>query len=259
MQEMICAVTKSYTTKDIADAVGVHVNTVRFYEKIGYLTKPRRKTNGYRVYTALQLAQCRLIRLAMRAEILQNGLREKAVEIVTLSAALRFDAALSVAEEYKRMIHTEIHNARAAIASAGRLVQANRVTDDHAQITRQEAAKLLNVTSETLRTWERSGLIAVKRKLNGYRVYTPSDLERLNLIRTLRLANYSLSSILRLLNDLDRNAVLSMEETLNTPKENEDITSACDRLIAALQDTAEDAKGLADMLGEMQRNFSTLQ
>lgn len=219
------------------------------------MTRPERTANGRRIYTELHLAQCRLIRLAMRAEILQNGLRKKVVEIVSLCAALDFGAALSAATEYQNMIHSETQNARAAITSVERILKEKAVTEDCPPMTRLEAANILGVTSETLRTWERSGLIRVKRKLNGYRIYSPSDMERLNIIRTLRLANYSLSSILRLLNELDRHAVQSVELTLNTPQENEDIISVCDRLIVSLQSTAADAQRLADMLPEMQKSF----
>lgn len=249
---------KTYTTKEIADAVSIHGNTVRFYEAIGFLTPPKRRENGYRIYTELQLEQCRLIRLAMKAEVLQNGLRKKAVEIVKLCATLDFDAALSATADYQNMIGKEIQNARAAIASVESQLQQN-TPDDRPPMTLLEAAHAMGTTSETLRTWERSGLLKIKRKENGYRLYFPEDMERLNLIRTLRCANYSLSSILRLLNDLDRHGVLSVEETLNTAKENEDILSVCDRLILSLKNTAVDAEHLEDMLHNLKEKFSTLQ
>ena len=81
----------------------------------------------------------------------------------------------------------------------------------------------LCVTAETLRTWERSELVKIRRSANGYRVYSTQDMERLNIIRTLRCANYSLSTILRLLDKLDRHEAWSVETILNTPGENEDI------------------------------------
>lgn len=249
---------QTYTTKEIADAVGVHGNTVRFYEDIGFLTKPARRPNGRRIYTALQLAQCRLIRTAMRAEVLQNGLRDKAVEIVRLCAALDFDAALAEAEVYRSMIRREIGSAKAAIASVERTLNAG-VPAIGRERGRREAAAELSVTTETLRTWERSGLISVRRGNNGYCLYSDADMARLNIIRTLRLANYSLSAILRLLGRLDGHAPQSVEDILNTPGEAEDIVSVCDRLIASLQATAEDACTLEQMLREMREKFSNLQ
>lgn len=248
---------QTYTTKKIADQVGIHVNTVRFYEEMGFLTKPERLENGYRVYTDLHLEQCRLVRRAMKAEVLQNGLRKKAVEIVQLCATLDYGASLSTAREYRAMIEREIRNAKSAIAAVENILNAG----SNLKITlmkRQDAAKALCVTSETLRTWERSGLVQIKRSTNGYRLYSAEDMERLNIIRTLRCANYSLSAILRLLNQLDRHEAWSMETILNTPGENEDIISVCDRLILSLQSAASDAEQIIQMLESMQKNFSTL-
>jgi DNA-binding transcriptional MerR regulator len=193
----------------------------------------------------------------MKAEVLQNGLRKKAVEIVQLCATLDFDASLSTVREYRSMIEREIRNAKSAIDTVENILNA----DSNLEITlmkRQDAAKALCVTSETLRTWERSGLVKIKRSANGYRVYSIEDMERLNIIRTLRCANYSLSAILRLLNQLDRHEAWSVETILNTPGENEDIISVCDRLILSLQSTASDAEQLIQMLESMKENFSTL-
>ena len=224
---------------------------------MGFLTKPERLENGYRVYTDLQLEQCRLVRRAMKAEVMQNGLRKKAVEIVQLCATLDYGASLSTAREYRAMIAREIRNAKSAIDTVENILNAGcnlKIT----LIKRQDAAKALCVTSETLRTWERSGLVQIKRNTNGYRLYSAEDMERLNIIRTLRCANYSLSAILRLLNQLDRHEAWSMETILNTPGENEDIISVCDRLILSLQSAASDAEQIIQMLESMQENFSTL-
>lgn len=247
----------AYTTKEIADQVGIHVNTVRYYEEIGFLTKPERLENGYRVYTDLQLEQCRLVRRAMKAEVMQNGLRKKAVEIVQLCAMLDYDASLSTAREYRAMIAREIRNAKSAIDAVENILNAGSNLEI-TLIKRQDAAKALCVTSETLRTWERSGLVQIKRNTNGYRLYSAEDMERLNIIRTLRCANYSLSAILRLLSQLDRHEARSMETILNTPGENEDIISVCDRLILSLQSAASDAEQIIQMLKSMKKNFSTL-
>ena len=48
---------------------------------------------------------------------------------------------------------------------------------------KNEAATYLNITADTLRNWDRNGLIDVKRKSNGYRVYDENDLRILSIIR----------------------------------------------------------------------------
>ena len=74
------------------------------------------------------------------------------------------------------------------------------------------------MTIDTLRNWELNGLLTVKRRENGYRVYNDEDIKRLKIISGLRCANYSLSAILRLLKQLDENTNIHIQEVLNTPK-----------------------------------------
>lgn len=57
-------------------------------------------------------------------------------------------------------------------------------------LKRKEVSRHLDISVDTLRNWELNGLITVKRKDNGYRVYSGEDVRRLKIIRSLRLANY---------------------------------------------------------------------
>jgi DNA-binding transcriptional MerR regulator len=248
----------TYRTNEIALLTGVHPNTVRFYEEVGFITPPERLANGYRAFTELHLKQMELARLAMRAEVLQNGLRKKAIEVIHLCAALDFDRAIQSAREYEAMLTRETENAKAAIVSVEAMLKGKRGPDG-VSLKRREAAERLGVTLDTLRNWELNGLITVKRRENGYRVYDGPDLERLNIIRTLRCANYSLSSILRLMNHLDKNETAPVEKILNTPSKQEDIVSVCDRLIISLENTRKDAAEMLSLLGAMQSKFKTIQ
>lgn len=107
--------------------------------------------------------------------------------------------------------------------------------------TRQKAADELNITIDTLRNWELNGLLTVKRKENGYRVYDETDMQTLKVIRELRVANYSLSAILRMLNALHDKKQINVGEVLNTPDDGEFIISVCDKLIVSLTELRFDA------------------
>ncbi len=109
---------------------------------------------------------------------------------------------------------------------------------------------------DTLRNWEMNGLLTVKRKDNGYRVYTDEDIQRLKIIRTLRCANYSLEAILRLLQQLSQNPDTDIRTALNTPKQTDDIISVCDRLIMSLLAAEKNGTVLLDMLHDMKTQFS---
>lgn len=227
----------SYRTSDIARLVGVHPNTVRLYEDIGFISPPKRLANGYRSYEELHVRQLRFARILLRNEVLQSGLRKKAVVTIKLFAARRFAAARVSLKEYDAMLEREIYSAKSAAHTAEAVLSGEGSRPVGRNLKRTEAASYLNVTVDALRTWEMNGLISVKRMENGYRVYSPSDVDRLRLIKTLRNAGYSQTAILRLLMDTS----LDAETALNTPYGNEEIVSACDRLISSLENARKDA------------------
>ncbi|WP_225230349.1 MerR family transcriptional regulator [Cytobacillus stercorigallinarum] len=71
-----------YLTKEIADSMGVHPNTMRVYEEWGYLSPAPRAVNGYRQYDEIHLFQLKIARLAFRCEIIQGNIRNSAREVV---------------------------------------------------------------------------------------------------------------------------------------------------------------------------------
>ena len=248
---------KTYQTSEIARLTGLHPNTIRLYEEIGFVTKPSRLPNGYRVFTDLHLLQVRFVRLALRAEVLQNGLRKQAVAIVRLCAECRFPESRRRTQTYLDMIDREIRFAKGAICSVESILRHRNPAAVPPQ-TRSHAAERLGVTVDTLRNWERNGLVSIRRGQNGYRVYDEADMERLSIIRTLRCANYSLSAILRLMTKLSNEQTVSVEEALNTPGSHEEIVSVCDHLLASLESVRIDAEEMKRQLSELEK-YSTLQ
>ncbi len=109
---------------------------------------------------------------------------------------------------------------------------------------------------DTLRNWEINGLLTVKRKENGYRIYTQEDINRLKIIRSLRCTNYSLESILRMLNALSKNPATNIREVLDTPSLEEDIVSVCDKLITSLKSAESNAKQMKRQIESMKYKFS---
>lgn len=108
---------------------------------------------------------------------------------------------------------------------------------------------------DTLRNWEMNGVLKIKRKENGYRVYDNDDINKLKIIRSLRCANYSLSSILRLMNAIFENENVDTKQVLNTPNGNEYIVSVCDKLIISLNSAKRNAEKIIDLLLEMKKNY----
>lgn len=244
----------TYRTAEVAAAIGIHPNTVRLYEKLGLIPKPEREANGYRIFTEFHIKQLLLARTAFQIEVLQGGLRKKIVSMVKLSANKNFDEALSLTQEYLDGIKTERHNAEEAIQIVRDILSGE--TDEHRfHMKRKEVSEYLNISTDTLRNWEMNGLLTVKRKENGYRIYTDEDIKRLKIIRSLRCANYSLESILRMLRQLSKNPDTDIKAALNTPPQSENIVSVCDRLIVSLTAAEYNAKKIMGMLREMEKNY----
>ena len=243
----------TYSTSQIAEIAGLHPNTVRMYEEWGLIQKTERKKNGYRVFNDIHMKQFELARKALQIEVLQAGLRKRIIEIVKLSAQYRFDEAIELTREYIRIAEQETENAKEAAEICEMLYQ-QQPKADNVFYKRAQAAKELGLTIDTIRNWEMNGLLTVKRKQNGYRVYDSNDMNRMKIIRSLRCANYSLSAILRMLkkycNGMDKNDILDI---LNTPENDEDIISACDKLIVSLENAIKNAYEVISIITEMKQ------
>ena len=84
----------TYKTSEIAHSIGIHPNTVRLYEKLELIPKPKRMANGYRVFTDFHMEQIKFARMALKIEVLQNGLRKQAIVIIKTSSSGNFDKAI---------------------------------------------------------------------------------------------------------------------------------------------------------------------
>jgi len=240
-----------YKTSEVAQIIGIHPNTVRLYEELGLIPKPERRKNGYRVFTDFHIAQFRLARTALKVEVLQNGLRKKAIDVIKTSATGNLEEAENITKSYLRQVKQEQRNAGEAIEIVRLLLSGTEQNIEKLHLTRKETADYLQISMDTLRNWELNGLLTVKRKQNGYRVYTDVDIRRLKIIRSLRCANYSLSAILRMLNELSHNPQANISKVIDTPEETDDIISVCDKLLTSLRYAEENAENMLVLLGEM--------
>lgn len=246
---------RTYKTSEVAAIIGIHPNTVRLYEKLKLIPKPERLSNGYRVFTDRHIEQCRLVRIAFQVEVLRNGLRKKITETVKASAKGDFNSAILLINEYLEQLGQERKNAEEAIEIVEQLLSGSTGLCTK-RLRRKEVSKALGISMDTLRNWEMNGLLTVKRKENGYRVYTEDDIRRLKVIRSLRCAGYSLEAILRLLQQLSQNPDTDIRRALNTPKKSDDIISVCDRLIVSLSAAEKNAFRIKEKLESMKLKFS---
>lgn len=246
---------RTYKTSEIAKHIGIHANTVRLYEDMALIPKPERRANGYRVFTPLHLEQIKLVRMALSVEVLQNGLRKQAVSIIKTAAAGAFTEALRMTDAYAKQIDREILHAEEALCIVRALMQGENVPQGGALLSRKEVAQRLQISMDAIRNWEMNGLLSIKRRQNGYRMYSEADMRHLAIIRSLRCGNYSLAAILRMLHAVSSDPGTDIRRAIDTPDDEDDIISVCDRLLTSLQFAKRNAADMQSHLLNMQKQF----
>lgn len=244
---------QTYSTSELAQIIGVHPNTIRKYEEFGFIAKPKRKANGYRVFTELHLFQAQLVRVAFRVELVQNNLRKEVLEIIRASAQGEFERCQKLIAQRHAHLQREHEAAERAVEIAEHYHASNSSAYGTKLMTRTDTAHHLSTSIDALRNWEMNGLLHVKRRQNGYRVYNEADINKLSLIRALRMANYSLASIKRLLDKLESNPGSDIRAVLDTPEADEDIVSVCDRLITSLDEALCASTEMTELVTRMEK------
>ncbi len=254
----------AYRTGDIARACSIHPNTVRFYERIGFLSPVPRDRRGYRVFTARHLLQVRVIRLLYAEEWPGPVVRRRATRIVAALREWDLASARAALSEYLVAIDAELANAREAVrmlASWGRPTAgaggspAGEGSPGGREAARREytvaeAARELSVTRETIRNWERNALLEIPRRgPNRARYLTEEALARLRIISVLRKSGHSIAVIHRALYRLRRDGVSEALATFEEPEDLE-IYTAGDHFLAVLELTRENASPLGRLLHE---------
>lgn len=227
--------TRYYKTSDLARAVGVHENTVRRYVDWGLLPPVERAPNGYRRFTQRHLDCLRLDRLVMGGDYPGRSIRQSAFLVIQSAVKDDWGGALELSYNHLALVHAEQAQANAAVELLERWVQGSGAETGGKLLRIGEVSKLLGVSHDVLRNWERNGLLEVPRQENNtYRLYGPNEISRLRVIRMLAKAGYSLMAILRMLLQLDRGDTRNLRKVLDTPQPDEDVYMASDRWLSTL-------------------------
>lgn len=234
---------KYLRTAQVARSVGVHPNTIRLYEAWGFLPTVERSPGGYRLYTEVHREQARLVWLALRFTWLGGELRQTALGLIQLAREGCLHEALHGAERVLALVRAERQRAEQAVQVVEEWVAGSLPSEPLPEpgLPVRRVAVLLDVTPDMLRNWERNGLLTVPRDPgNGYRVYGPAEIQRLQVIRALSRAKYGTQAILRMMLRLDQGRSESLRAVLNTPDPpdpgDESLSHATDRWLSTLSD-----------------------
>ncbi len=243
--------TKKYLrTSEVAKAAGCHPNTVRLYETWEFIPPIKRTSNGYRQFTEAHVDCMILARLAFRGPWPGGAIRRSVIALVKQAATGDLGGALEAAYAHLAVVQTERAHAESAVRLLERWAQGASADATRAPLRIGETAKLLGVSVDMLRNWERNGLLDAPRDPdNNYRYYGAEEISRLRVIRMLIRAGYSVMAILRMLLQLDGGTADDLRQAIDTPAPDEDVYSAADRWLSAL---AEQEQRAMDIIGHLE-------
>ncbi len=247
------------TTGQVARQNNIHANTVRIYENWGYISPVPRAKNGYRRFTPLHSDQVKLIRLAINFTWLSGRIRKLALGVIISSARGELERSLTFANSLEDKIKSAVLEAELALKITGEWRDKSSSERHYNEgYFSGGAARLLDTTKDTLRTWERNGLIRINRTIpEKYRIYFPRDIKRLKVISALRKAGYSIVSIRRMLLKLENDAGADIRYFLDTPSpdEAEDLVYATDRWLSKVKSLNEITPELVNHVEYMIKNY----
>jgi DNA-binding transcriptional MerR regulator len=252
-----------FRTADLARAAGTHVNTVRFYEEMGFLPPAERGSNGYRLWNEEHRDQMVFARKALHGLWPGPRIRASALALVRKAASEGPRAALPAARDHRELVRQERARAEEAaefLESWARGRSGSEAGRGYPRLGPREAARAVGATTGQVRNWERNRLLRPPRETEGgRRTYGPEELGRLRVIRSLLLAGYSVMAVQRMTRALDRGRDGDLRETLDTPARGEEALTAFDGWLSSLAEQEARAESLILLLEARACRLPTLQ
>jgi len=193
----------------IAAKLNISTSALKHYETWGLIPKVKRASNGYRIYTQEHDMYFQCI-CALKSgfgmdlvkEIMPRVIRGEKVDVLWLINKAQVD------------LYTEKVTVQRTVEMLDLRELANLpLNRSKPFFTIGEVAKEANISASAIRHWEKEGLIKSERhKESGYRIYSPSDLRKVLIIRTVQRVVYSLDVVREVLADLDKHNVAQAKE-----------------------------------------------
>jgi DNA-binding transcriptional MerR regulator len=201
---------------DIARELNISTAALRHYESWSIVPPVERGENGYRMYTDIHVAYFQCIRA------MNDGFgMQRTAQVMRKLIAEEVDEALWIMSEAQAGLHQDKKIADIAIKVLGsedaQLIPAKRGKKG---LSIGEVSEQTTIPASAIRHWEKAGLITIMRDPdNGYRVFSPTNLRQILIIRTLKSAVWSLDTIKRIIKELDdhnvENAIQTARDSLS--------------------------------------------
>jgi DNA-binding transcriptional MerR regulator len=210
---------ETYNPKQIATELKVSTTTLRRYEEQGLIPNVKRTKSNRRIYEAVHLQAFIAIR------VLLHGYEIPAVyEVMRMVKNNHIEKALWLINEQLYQLQAEkkrVEEILLMIQKADFATYKNIKLKDWMSIG--EAAEMAGVNTSAIRHWESEGLIQSERKKeNGYRMFTVSELRKILVISSLRKTVYYIENMKQLLNEIDTPGYEKVERSFQLALKNLD-------------------------------------
>ena len=199
------------TTGTLAAALGIHSNTLRWYEAAGYLPPVPRTPGGYRRYGPELVRLARIVRESQPLLRLFGPIRSETFVFLNEcrdEGAPPYSSALQRLDELTALLRDEHRLALDALAALERFRRGEQTAPRGGGplLPIGSVAAETGLTRDRIINWERDGLCRYPRSPAGYRLFGAEEVDRLLIIRSCRTAGFSLTAIRRLLRAIDEHA-----------------------------------------------------
>jgi DNA-binding transcriptional MerR regulator len=189
---------------DIAKKLDVSTSALRHYEEWGIVPAPKRKSNGYRIYTEEHEAYFQCIR-AMYPGFGMATVRK----IMPMIIKHKFTQALW---EVNR-VQADLFQRKEQATKALDILKPENMEKFMEKRNKKwysisEVEKEIEVPATTLRHWEKEELIKPTRNPeNGYRMYNREDIRRLLIIKTVQSSVFFLDIVREVMDKINQHRI----------------------------------------------------
>lgn len=207
-------------------------STIRFYEKMNFIEHAERLSNGYRIFNNRHILQIKLCRLVFR-EFINKNLRKASMQIIEAAAQWDIPRCRLNIDTYITLLEIEIQKAHNAFDIIKKWNILGNDTEPKPHYNLENAAKCIGTTKDTIRNWERNGLLNRQFLIYQKRLYGTDDIMRMKIIYMLLQTGYSIMAIYRYFTALEQNNQNALQILIDPQKE-EDLLTCQDRWLQSL-------------------------
>ncbi|MFS0673605.1 MerR family transcriptional regulator [Ornithinibacillus sp. 179-J 7C1 HS] len=195
---------------EVARLCHVSTSTLKHYEEWGLVPEVPRAKNGYREYSKVHAAYFQCI-VKMNIGFGMQFVRE----IMPLIQEGEFMPVLWKINQAQTELQKERHQAEQVVAmlDVEEVEWFERSRKKKEYYTIGEVAEIAGVATSAIRHWENEELITpMRNQESGYRMYSPQDVRRILIIRTVSRAAWSLDVVREVLSETEHQHIKRAKE-----------------------------------------------